>query len=236
MTHVFGKVVAIAVGGSVLYPGEGIDIRFLKSLKVFFTRHTKAGRKFIVVTGGGYPARLYQKVAKELGHVSHEELDLVGIQATRANAYLLRIALGRLAGPRVIHGRGEIKRLWYPVTISSGWRPGWSTDYDAVALAVDFKAPEVVIAGNPAYVYDRHPGKYASASPLHSLTWKDYLRLVPSQWKPGLHAPVDPVAARLAAREGITAIIVNGRDLKNLGNLLQGKAFRGTIIADADTR
>lgn len=40
----------------------------------------------------------------------------------------------------------------------------------------------------------------------------------------------DPVAAREAQRDSITAIILDGNDLPNLRNYLEEKEFKGTII------
>jgi uridylate kinase len=45
-----------------------------------------------------------------------------------------------------------------------------------------------------------------------------------------LNAPVDPVAAALGEREKVSAIIINGKDLKNFKALLDGKEFEGSII------
>jgi uridylate kinase len=41
---------------------------------------------------------------------------------------------------------------------------------------------------------------------------------------------VDPVAARLAKKSGIKAIVIGGKDLANFGNLLSSRNFRGSII------
>jgi uridylate kinase len=116
------------------------------------------------------------------------------------------------------------------MTIASGWRPGWSTDYVAMRIAADFGVGEAIIAGKPAHVYSKDNTKYDDAVPLHELSWREYRKLIPSKWKPGLHAPVDPVGAALGAREGVRAIIIDGRNLKNFATLLNGKEFKGTII------
>ena len=115
------------------------------------------------------------------------------------------------------------------MTIAAGWRPGWSTDYVALQIAADLGVKEAIIAGKPDYVYDKDP-KYPGAKKFEVLSWRDYGKLVPKKWKPGLHAPVDPVGAALAAKEGIKAIVMDGRDLKNFDALLKGKEFKGTIV------
>ncbi len=89
---------------------------------------------------------------------------------------------------------------------------------------------EAVIAGKPSHVYAADPAKRPDARRFDEISWSAYRRLIPGKWKPGLHAPVDPVGAKLGADEHVKAIIIDGRDIKNFGALLNGKEFKGTII------
>jgi len=234
MRHKFSKTIVIALGGSIMYPEE-IDISFLKKFKKFILNRLRDGSRFIIVVGGGRIARIYQDAAHKVYKISDEDKDWLGIHSTRVNAHLLRTIFKDVANPVIIDSRAKMKSLSalggkYPVTIASGWRPGWSTDYISIAIAERFKVKEVVIAGKPAHVYDRDPHKYAGAKELHELTWKEYRKLIPSKWRPGLHSPVDPIGARLAEKKGIAAVIVDGKDLKNFEKMLSGKEFKGSII------
>lgn len=261
MTHKFGKTIVIALGGSIIYP-DTIDIAFIKKFRLFINRFVKKGYKFVIVVGGGRPARLFQEAAHEVVPVTDEDKDWLGIHATRLNAHLLRTIFREVADPVIIDSRDKMEKLSarggsafggkYPVTIASGWEPGWSTDYISIALAEDFGAHEAIIAGKPAHVYpirnlicsQARPvrakrratsnGVYDSnldmEHPYEELTWKKYRKLIPAKWKPGLHSPVDPIGAKLAERRGITAIIINGKDLKNFENMILGKEFKGSII------
>lgn len=228
MRYKFGKTVIVALGGSVMFPDE-IDWRFLKEFKSFIRSWLK-NKKFVIVAGGGRLSRTYQEVASRVESLTNEDKDWLGIHATRLNAHLLRTIFREMADPVVIDGRWRVKSLKYPITIASGWRPGWSTDYISVALAKDFGAPEAVIAGRPAFVYDKDHAKYKNARPFSEISWKEYRKLIPAKWVPGAHAPVDPVAAQLAQSEKLKAIVIKGNNLKNFNNLLRGKEFRGTII------
>ncbi len=230
MKYKFSKTVVIALGGSIVHP-DGIDIQFLKDFKKFLTPFLRRGTKFVLVIGGGRLSRDFQEAAEKISRVTDDEdKDWLGIHATRLNAHLLRTIFRDVADPVIIDIRGKIKKLRAPLTIASGWRPGWSTDYVAMRLAADLGAHEAVIAGKPAHVYNKDHAKYADAVPFHKLTWREYRKLIPATWKPGLHAPVDPVGAALGAREGVRAIIVDGRNLRNFAALLNGKEFAGTII------
>ena len=229
MHHKFSKTIVIALGGSIVYPKE-INYAFLKKFRGLVLRFIRKGFKFVIVVGGGHSARLFQVAANKVVSVTDEDKDWLGIHATRLNAHLLRTIFREVANPVIIDKRHKMRRLTHPVTIAAGRHPGWSTDYVALALAADFGAKEMIISGKPDHVYDRDPGKYKSAKSFDGLSWQEYRRLIPKKWKPGLHAPVDPVAAALGEKEKICAVIVDGRDLKNFERLLLGKNFTGTII------
>lgn len=227
-----------------MYPDE-LDVDFLKKYKKCIDGFTRRGLKFIIVAGGGRISRVYQEAAAKIAKVTDEDKDWLGIHATRSNAQLLRTIFYANADPVVIDARHKINKLKHPITIASGWRPGWSTDFVALQLAHDFGAGEVIVAGKPSHVYPvrgRGTLRALAASngiydkdldvrhPYLQLSWKNYRKLIPNKWIPGFHSPVDPVAARLAQSAGIAAIIINGKNLENFSNLLRGRDFVGTII------
>jgi uridylate kinase len=229
MKYKFSKIVVIALGGSIVHP-DGIDVQFLKDFKKFVAPFLRRGTKLVLVIGGGKLSRRFQEAAEQVSRVTDEDKDWIGIHATRLNAHLVRTIFHDIADPVIIDIRGKIKKPKYPITVASGWRPGWSTDYVAMRIAADFGVGEAIIAGKPAHVYNKDNTKYTDAVPFDELNWREYRKLIPAKWKPGLHAPVDPVGAALGAREGVKAIIIDGRDIKNFGALLKGKEFKGTII------
>lgn len=229
MRHRFGKTVVIALGGSLVHP-DGLDVAFLKKWERFLRTELRTGRRFVLAVGGGRLARRFQEAAQAVHPVAADDKDWLGIHATRLNAHLVRTIFRDVADPVVIDTEGRLRRLTRPVTVASGWQPGWSTDYIAARLAADFHVPEFVVAGKPAYVYTEDNVKHPDAKPLLELTWPAYRKMIPSTWRPGLHAPVDPVAARLAATRKLAAIVVNGQNLANLKDLLRGREFAGTIV------
>ena len=212
-----------------MHPGE-IDVSFLKNFRRFILKWVKKNKKFIIVAGGGSIARDYQKASSKILRLEDEDKDWIGIHATRLNAHLLRTIFYKEADPVVLDARFKIKKLKHKITIASGWRPGWSTDYVALQLADDFGAREAVIAGSPAHVYTADPKKDKNAKEIKNLTWREYRKLIPAAWKPGSHAPVDPVGAKLAQGKKLSTVIIKGTDLVNFDNLFRGKEFIGTII------
>ena len=45
-----------------------------------------------------------------------------------------------------------------------------------------------------------------------------------------MNAPFDPIASKMAEEEKMEVAIMNGRNLKNLEDYLEGKRFKGTSI------
>jgi uridylate kinase len=224
------KKFVISLGGSVICPKE-IDVKLLKRFYFFIKGEVKKGLKFIIVAGGGHTARKYQEAAFKVAEASAEDRDWLGIQSTKLNAFLLKSIFKNKVHPLLFDQRFKIKSFGkYPIIIGCGWKPGWSTDFVTTQIAVDFKIKPVILLGKPDYVYTSNPDKNKSAKSIKKMTWKDYFKLIPKKWSPGLHAPVDPVAAKLAQKERVQVIVASGRDLKNFEKILKSDKFKGTII------
>ncbi len=224
------QTIVIALGGSIIVP-QKIQINFLKKFRKFVLKFLKQGARFVIVAGGGAIARNYQNAAAEITRISDEDKDWLGVHATRDNAHLLRTIFKNHACPIVLDNPfKKVDDRKYRLFIGSGWKPGWSTDYDTILLAKRFKADKIIIASKIAYVYDSDIEQNKNAKPLSEITWADYRRLISSKWKPGMGAPVDPVAAKLAAKLKMEVIVVRGTNLKNLENILRDKKFKGTVI------
>lgn len=222
------KTIVLSLGGSLIFPDE-LDRNFLINFRKTIGRYTKKNYKFVIICGGGMLARSMQENASKAKKLSNEELDWIGIYATKINAYLLRSVFSDNADDFIISDPTEKMNFKKNIIIASGWKPGWSTDYDAVLLAKNLGIREIVNMSNIDYVYDKDPKKHSNAKKIEKMEWKDYSRLVNGKWKAGMNAPFDPVAAKEAEKSKMKVSIV-GRDLKNLGNLLDGKKFNGTVI------
>ena len=209
-----------------------IDVDFLKQFRRLILKFVHDGYRFAVICGGGKTAREYQNAARDVVNAVPEDLDWLGIHATRLNAHLLRTIFREVAYPRIIKNPNEKIMLEDPekVVIASGWKPGRSTDYIAVVLARNLGARTVINITNTDYVYDRDPSKFPDAKPLNETCWKDFRKLIGvSKWSPGLNTPFDPVAARVAERLKLK-VAVMGRDLGNIERFLSSGSFNGTLI------
>lgn len=217
------NIFVVALGGSIICPKK-INTRYLARFYNFIKENLKEGKKFIIVAGGGNIAREYQKSASKIINVSDEDKDWIGIHATRLNAHLL-------SHPVVFDSRFKIKNFQnHSIIIASGWHPGWSTDFVAIQIAVDFKIDKVLILGKPKYVYTHDPQKYKHAQPIKKISWKDYIKKIPKKWKPGLNLPVDPIASTLAFKKKIKVIVAGAKDLKNIEKIIKKDKYKGTLI------
>ncbi len=224
-------MVVISLGGSVLAPSR-IDVGFLRGFRQLILRLIGEGCSFAIICGGGKTAREYQSAASEAVHAVAEDLDWLGIHATRLNAHLLRTIFRELAYPKVIKNPNEKIRLQgsQKIVIAAGWKPGRSTDYIAVLLAKNLGAKTVINITNTDYVYDKDPSRFSDAKPLHQINWNGFRKLIGvTRWSPGLNTPFDPVAAKVAERLKLK-VAVMGKDLRNVENFLEGREFRGTTI------
>jgi len=227
-----GTVTVFDFGGSIVAP-ETPDTDFLKRFVPFLSSWLDAepSRRAILVVGGGGPARAWQGAVKELApETPHESLDWVGIMATRLNAELVRALLGPLCPDPVVTDPTADFPFTGRVLMAAGWKPGFSTDYDAVVLAERFGARRILMLSNIPRVYDDDPRSNPDARPLDRLSWDEYRLMAGGSWKPGANVPFDPVATDRAADASLTVVAAAGRDLENLAAVLDGENFIGTVI------
>ena len=225
-------VTVVSLGGSIVAP-ETADAAFLSDfvalVRELLGKDEK--RRFIFVVGGGGPARAWQKAYREVvGGGSDDQADWIGVMATRLNAQLLKAVMGEWGSQDVVIDPTQVGPFVGRVLVAAGWKPGFSSDYDAVLLAERFQANQVVNLSNTAKVYTDDPKKNPEAKPIDSISWADFRAMVGEDWTPGKNVPFDPVASRHAAKIGLKVVCAAGRDLDNLRALLSGEAFVGTLI------
>ena len=228
------KMCIISLGGSLIVPEE-IDTTYLKELKSIIETEVKDGWQFVIITGGGRVARKYIEAARSIkGDVSSEDGDWLGIHATRMNAHLVRTIFRDIAHPRINTNPHDLEDFYMskePVLIAAGWRPGFSTDYDATLLAKYLDIQRIVNFSNIDYVYTEDPKVNPEAKKIENITWTDFRKIVGDEWSPGLNAPFDPIASKLAQEAGIEVTILNGKNLPNFQSYLAGESYIGTKIS-----
>ncbi|GHV74582.1 uridylate kinase [Spirochaetia bacterium] len=226
-------ITVISLGGSIVAP-DAVDVAFLTNFVALIREFLRADaeRRFIFVVGGGGPARVYQKAYREIALAagSDTEADWIGVMATRLNAQLVKALMGEWCSQDVVTDPTQAAAMTGKVLVAAGWKPGFSSDNDAVLLAERFQADTVINLSNIERVYTADPKQDPNAKPLDAISWPDFRALVGDEWTPGKNVPFDPVASRRAAELGLKVICAAGRDLPNLRKILRGEAFRGTTI------
>lgn len=232
----------LSLGGSIVAP-EGPDAAFLARFRDLVEARLAADpeERLILVVGGGGPARSWQKAYRDcLGAVaagggaapesSPDAQDWIGIMATRLNAQLVKAVFGDHCPQDLVTDPTAVALFTGRIMVAAGWKPGWSTDYDAVLLAERFGAKKVLNLSNIAKVYTDDPRTNPAAKPIDAISWKEFRALVGEEWSPGKNTPFDPVASRKAAELGLEVVCAAGRDLENLSRILDGKDYVGTRI------
>ena len=131
---------------------------------------------------------------------------------------------------RKVREEKGVKSMTGRVLVAAGWKPGFSTDYDAVLLAENFKASTILNLSNIKKVYSADPNLDPTAVPLDKLSWEEYQEMCGETWTPGKNTPFDPIATKKAKELKLKIIAADGRDLDNLKNIFYDKKFTGTVI------
>ena len=225
----------ISVGGSIIAP-DNVDTSFLKDFHdmvvSYLEKHPED--KLIFVAGGGAPARKYQNALRTVKENADSLLqDWLGIKATHINAMLIKAVFAEYTEDEVVTDpSAENIAFSGRILTAGGWKPGFSTDTDAVYLARRFGAGRIINLSNIKKVYTADPKLDKNATPIDSISWKDFRTMVGDEWTPGKNAPFDPIASKLAEESGLTVICADGRDIENTIAILEDREFTGTVIGD----
>lgn len=238
------EVFVISLGGSLVAPEAGrVDVEFLKKFRALILKYVVKGNRFAIIVGGGKLCRAWQGALRQARGILPErirqlaeeskafknDLDWIGIRTTQANAELVRAIFGKFAYPRVVADPEE-KVGNFKIVIGAGFKPGHSTDYDAIVRAQTIGAKTVLNLSDVPYIYNKDPKKFKDAKPFKRLLWQEYIKLFGGAWQPGVNLLFDSKASQLARRARIAVTFISGKDLKNLDNYFNGKAFEGTVV------
>jgi len=189
--------------------------------------------KLFIVTGGGKVARYYIRAGRELG-ADESLLDEMGIDVTRLNARLLITALGDRAVhvPPKDYDEALHAAKTSSIVVMGGVSPGITTDAVSALLAERVKAKRVVNATSVDGAYTADPKTDPNARMIPRMKHKDLVALVSGTHSgAGPNIVFDPVGAKVLERSRIALSIVDGTDLSNLRDAIEGKKFKGTLVA-----
>lgn len=228
--------VVISIGGSIVAP-PNLDTTYIDSLARLLVDLAKT-RQIFCVTGGGWIARQYIDAARQFG-AEEEELDLIGIAATRMNAQLLIAALSKYTEVPVrpmasVEATIESSE-GYRIAIMGGTYPGHSTDFVGVELAIRSKAVRFVNATNVDGVYSADPNLVATAEMYQEISIDSLIKMMGVEWKmAGAKTVIDGPALKLIRDNRVPTFVVNGKNLPEFARAIQGHAYHGTRITFAE--
>lgn len=228
------SLTVLSVGGSIIAP-EFVNTTFLKEFRLAIIKYLEENKdeRLIFVCGGGSPARVYQEAYREItDNSNNQDQDWLGIKATHLNAELMKAIFSSYTDTSVVIDPTSPFDWKSRILVAAGWKPGFSTDTDAVFLARRFGGKKIINLSNIKKVYTDDPKKNPNAQPIDKISWKHFRQMVGSEWKPGLNAPFDPIASRIAEEENMTVICADGRDIKNTIAILKNEDFVGTTISN----
>jgi uridylate kinase len=221
--------VVLSLGGSVLVREEG-DTSYIRKLAKMLIG-LSAKHKLYIVTGGGRIARYYIRAGRDLG-ADESFLDELGIEVTRLNARLLTAALGDHANhvPPKDYDEAVHAGRTHSIVVMGGVSPGITTDAVSALLAERVKAKRLVNATSVDGAYTADPKKDPDAKRIPTMTHKELITLVGHPAGAGPNNVFDPVGARVLERSKISLAVLDGNDLANLRDALEGKKFEGTLV------
>ena len=228
------SIYVLSVGGSIIAPNQ-VNTEFLASFLSGMKKYLEDNpeSKLIFVCGGGAPARVYQQAFRAVAGENQDSnvQDWIGIRATHLNGELVKALFGELCTDALVTDpTASSIAFGGRVLVAGGWKPGFSTDTDAVYLARRFGAKTVINLSNIAKVYTDDPRKNPDAKPIDSISWDKFREMVGNEWVPGKNVPFDPIASKIAQETGIKVICADGRNLENTIAILNGTTFVGTTI------
>ena len=210
---------------------EEINTLFLQRFKKVLASFPD--RKFVIVLGGGRPARLYIRFLEAAG-CTIEECSRIGMDVTRLNAQAFVHFFRGRANKTLPRSFTDVVNLLkrHSIVIAGALRFEKENTSDATAahLARYIQSDFINITDVDG-LFSADPKKQKHAHLVPSISFDDFYVLAQKlHYKPGQHFVLDQHAAKIIREHKVTTYIV-GSDLHNLKCLLQGKAFRGTTIS-----
>ncbi len=220
----------VKLGGGLFRRDPNVTV--IKDMARTLSGFVKEGNQLVSVTGGGENARTYIAAARKLG-AEESTCDLLGIQLTRANGELLRIALGPTAVAKLPESIREVSHLVEngKVVVMGGLQPGQSTNAVAALAAEITRADVLVNATDVEGVYTEDPKKNPRAKLIRSVHVDKLMKWAMSgEVFAGRYELLDPLALKILQRARIPTRFVSLQDPKNVIGALMGKDIGTRVV------
>ncbi len=225
------KLEVLSLGGSLIFRDNKVNYDYIKKLKSLLMSYKD--RKFAVVVGGGFVARLYINALEHFG-AKQDFLSHFGVAITRTNARMLANAFGKCSNTGLFpKSMKDVKNLLgrHDIIFCGGLRyeANQTSDGTAAQIAGHFKTRFINMTDVDG-LYDKDPKRNKDARFIKQISHVDFDKIIKKmKYHPGQHFVLDQHASDEIKKNKITTFIISG-DLNNLKNVLDGKKFIGTII------
>ncbi|TMI55208.1 UMP kinase [Candidatus Bathyarchaeota archaeon] len=174
----------------------------------------------------------YIATARKLGG-DESTCDLLGIQITRANAELVRLAIGSMASSKIPTTLSDLPHFVGSgkAVVMGGLQPGQSTNAVA-ALAAEITRAEILVNGTDVDgVYTEDPKKNPKAKLIRSVHVDKLLSwAMGGEVFAGRYELLDPLAIKIMQRARIPTRFVSLGDPGNIIAALQGKDIGTKVV------
>ena len=222
---------AVVKLGGALFRREP-NVTALKDMGKVLSGFVREGNQLVLVAGGGENARTYIGAARKLG-AEESTCDLLGIQITRANAELLRLAMGSIASSNIPTMLSDLPHCVGPgkAVVMGGLQPGQSTNAVA-ALAAEITRAEILVNGTDVDgVYTEDPKKNPKAKLIRSVNVDKLLGwAMGGEVFAGRYELLDPLAIKIMQRAKMPTRFVSLADPGNILAALQGKDIGTRVV------
>ena len=222
---------AVVKLGGALFRREP-NVAALKDMGKVLSGFVREGNQLVLVAGGGENARTYIGAARKLG-AEESTCDLLGIQITRANAELLRLAMGSIASSKIPTTLSDLPHCVGSgkAVVMGGLQPGQSTNAVA-ALAAEITRAEILVNGTDVDgVYTEDPKKNPKAKLIRSVNVDKLLSwAMGGEVFAGRYELLDPLAIKIMQRAKMPTRFVSLADPGNILAALQGKDVGTRVV------
>jgi len=222
---------AVVKLGGALFRREP-NVAALKDMGKVLSGFVREGNQLVLVAGGGENARTYIGAARKLG-AEESTCDLLGIQITRANAELLRLAMGSIASSKIPTTLSDLPHCVGSgkAVVMGGLHPGQSTNAVA-ALAAEITRAEILVNGTDVDgVYSEDPKQNPKAKLIRSVNVDKLLGwAMGGEVFAGRYELLDPLAIKIMQRAKMPTRFVSLADPGNILAALQGKDVGTRVV------
>lgn len=227
-------IFVVSIGGSLIVNESGPDAEKIRVIADTISSLHSAGKRFVLVVGGGRTARSYVEAMRSAG-ANNFELDLLGIHITRANAMLVANAIPSchkevlidILRAKEILDSGKIP-------VFGGLMPFFTTD-SVAALLAEYLGGTFVNLTDVDGIYDSNPAENPGAKRFDEIGYSKLVSLIVAQGSmPGQNVVLDLACCLILQRSRITGVVLNGSDMTNFSNYVNGYSFTGTVIREID--